>query len=222
MRAPRPTGGYTETNLRIVDVVFAAFAKAAPERAKGCAYGTISGLAIAGVRPDGRRWVMFNFHGGGHGAHVGGDGLNHGNAPLSMATMPPLEINEASYPIVYRQWALRPDSGGAGRLRGGLGAIYEIEMLGEASELTLFCDRGKFAPPGVAGGGPAAMGRYAYEEHGRFKTPALTTKVVGVTLRRGERVRLETPGGGGYGDVAERDPALVARDRRDGYVTELG
>jgi N-methylhydantoinase B len=216
---PRPTGGYTETTLRVIDVIFQAFAQAAPELARGCAYGTISALSIAGRRADGSRWVFFNFHGGGHGAHAGGDGLNHGNAPISMATMPPLEIVEATYPLIYRSWALRPDSGGAGARRGGLGAIYEMELLDQAAELTLFCDRGTKAPPGVAGGGPGALARYAYAQGGTWRTPALVTKEVGVKLAKGDRVRLETPGGGGWGEPAARAPALAERDRAEGYVS---
>jgi N-methylhydantoinase B len=221
VRAPRPTGGYTETNLRIIDVVFQAFAQAAPERASACAYGTISALALSGRRANGQRWVMFSFHGGGHGAHPGSDGLNHGNAPLSMATMPPLEITEANYPVMYTHYGLRPDSGGPGRHRGGLGAIYELELLDGPTELTLFCDRGKYPPPGVVGGEPAARGRYTYCKDGVEESLPLVTKVVGVTLSRGDRVRLESPGGGGYGAPAERDPARAARDRADGYVTEV-
>jgi N-methylhydantoinase B len=216
---PRPTGGYTETTLRVIDVIFQAFAQASPALARGCAYGTISALSIAGRRPDGSRWVFFNFHGGGHGAHAGGDGLNHGNAPISMATMPPLEIVEATYPLLYRSWALRPDSGGAGTRRGGLGAIYEMELLDESAELTLFCDRGTKAPPGVAGGAPGALARYSYAQGGEWRMPALVTKEVGVRLARGDRVRLETPGGGGWGEPAARDPALAARDRAEGYVS---
>ena len=93
------------------------------------AYGTINALSLAGHRADGRRWVMFSFFGGGHGGNIEGDGLNHGNAPISTATIPPLEILEAAYPVMFTQWALRADSGGAGEHRGGLGAIYEIELL---------------------------------------------------------------------------------------------
>ncbi|WP_163335313.1 hydantoinase B/oxoprolinase family protein, partial [Enterobacter hormaechei] len=78
-----------------------------------CAYGTINALSLAGHRQDGRRWVMFSFFGGGHGGHPEGDGLNHGNAPISTATIPPVEILEAAYPVMFTRWALRPDSGGA-------------------------------------------------------------------------------------------------------------
>ena len=114
-RAPKPVGGYTETILRVIDVVFQALAQAAPDRVNGCAYGTINALSLAGHRQDGRRWVMFSFFGGGHGGNPEGDGLNHGNAPISTATIPPLEILEAAYPVMFTRWALRADSGGAGR-----------------------------------------------------------------------------------------------------------
>ena len=158
-RAPRPVGGYTETILRVIDAVFVALSEVAPERVNGCAYGTINALSIAGHRDDGGRFVMFSFFGGGHGGHPAGDGLNHGNAPISMATIPPLEILEAAYPVRFTEWSLRPDSGGAGRFRGGLGAVYEIELLAERAEAFLFGERGRYAPPGVLGGGPAALNR---------------------------------------------------------------
>jgi len=222
VKAPKPVGGYTETILRLIDVVFQALAQAAPQRVNGCAYGTINALSLAGHRQDGRRWVLFSFFGGGHGGHPKGDGLNHGNAPISTATIPPLEILEAAYPVAFRQWALRPDSGGAGRHRGGLGAIYEIELLEEEADLFLFGERGRFAPPGVVGGAPAAINRFSYEQDDGRHSPPMASKLVGARIRRGQAVRLETPGGGGYGPPAERDPAALARDLRLGYVTAEG
>ncbi len=220
--APKPVGGYTETILRIIDLVFVALARAAPERVNGCAYGTINALSMAGHRADGRRWVLFSFFGGGHGGHPEGDGLNHGNAPISTATIPPLEILEAAYPIRFRQWALRPDSGGPGRNRGGLGAVYEIELLEEDCEAFLFGERGRFAPPGVEGGGPGALNRFEWESDAGARTPAMASKTVDIRLRRGQAVRLETPGGGGYGTARARAPAAVAEDVRLGYVTVVG
>ena len=164
--APKPVGGYTETILRLIDVMFQAFQHVAPERVNGCAYGTINALSLAGHRGDGSRWVMFSFFGGGHGGHPEGDGLNHGNAPISTATIPPLEILEAAYPVAFSQWALRPDSGGEGQCRGGLGAIYEIELLEESATAFLFGERGKYAPPGVVGGGPGAPNRFYFDSDG--------------------------------------------------------
>jgi N-methylhydantoinase B len=118
-KRPAPVGGYTETILRVIDVLFCAFAKIRPEAATGCAYGTINALSITGTRPDGSPWVMFSFFGGGLGGNPESDGLSHGNNPISMATIPPAEILEASYPVMFTQWALRPDSAGAGTHRGG-------------------------------------------------------------------------------------------------------
>ncbi len=216
---PRPVGGYTETILRVIDIIFVAFADVAPERSNGCAYGTINALSMAGHRQNGSRWVMFSFFGGGHGGHPEGDGLNHGNAPISTATIPPVEILEAAYPVRFTQWALRPDSGGPGAHRGGCGAVYEIELLEESADAFLFGERGKYAPPGVAGGGPGGLNIFEYPAEGGTANPPMVSKMVGIRLKRGERVRLETPGGGGYGNPADRDRNAIARDVRLGYVS---
>ncbi|MDT3687895.1 MAG: hydantoinase B/oxoprolinase family protein [Pseudorhodoplanes sp.] len=219
--APKPVGGYTETILRMIDTVFVALAQACPGRVNGCAYGTINALSLAGYRKEGRRWVMFSFFGGGHGGHPEGDGLNHGNAPISTATIPPVEILEAAYPVMFTRWALRPDSGGPGRSRGGLGAIYEIELLEQQADVFLFGERGRFAPPGVLGGGAGALNRFAVlRNDGQEERPPMASKWVGIKLAKGDRVRLETPGGGGYGPVTERAATAVLRDIENGYVSD--
>ncbi len=220
VKAPKPVGGYTETILRLIDVVFQAMAQIAPAEAMACAYGTINALSLAGHRANGRRWVMFSFFGGGHGAHSRGDGLNHGNAPISTATIPPLEILEAAYPICFTQWALRPDSGGPGRFRGGLGAIYEIELLETQADVFLFGERGKFPPPGVVGGHAGAANRFVFEQADGEHSPPMVSKMVGIHITQGQKLRLETPGGGGYGDPLSRDPEAVARDVRLGFVSK--
>ena len=219
VKAPKPVGGYTETILRLIDVVFQAVAQIAPDEAMACAYGTINALSLAGHRANGQRWVMFSFFGGGHGAHGHGDGLNHGNAPISTATIPPLEILEAAYPVCFTQWALRPDSGGAGTHRGGLGAIYEIELLEKSADVFLFGERGKFAPRGVAGGGDAAANRFTFEQDDGTHQPPMVSKMIGIKLKQGQTVHLETPGGGGHGDPGKRPAAAIARDVRLGYVS---
>jgi N-methylhydantoinase B len=218
--APKPVGGYTETILRMIDTVFVALAQVCPERVNGCAYGTINALSLAGHRKNGQRWVMFSFFGGGHGGHPEGDGLNHGNAPISTATIPPVEILEAAYPVMFTRWALRPDSGGAGHHRGGLGAIYEIELLEEQADVFLFGERGRFAPPGILGGEPGALNRFTVQRRdGSQQHPPMASKWVGVELEKGDRVRLETPGGGGYGPASERTAEAIQRDLANGYVT---
>jgi N-methylhydantoinase B len=217
---PKPVGGYTETILRVIGVVFGALAKIAPERATAAPFGTINALSLAGYRPGGQRWVMFSFFGGGLGGNPETDGLNHGNNPISMATIPPAEILEAAYPVLFTQWALRPDSAGAGLHRGGLGAIYEIEALSPAgADAFLLGERGRYAPFGVNGGGPAALNVFSWQSDAGQAYPPLASKVTDVRIRKGQRVRLETPGGGGWGDPLARDAAAVARDVRLGYIS---
>lgn len=218
--APKPVGGYTETILRVIGVVFGALAQAMPDKATAAPFGTINALSIAGHTDGGRRYVMFSFFGGGLGGNPETDGLNHGNNPISMATIPPAEILEASYPVMFTQWALRPDSAGAGQHRGGLGAIYEIEALaGTGADVFLLGERGKFPPFGVNGGGPAALNRFTWQTGDGEASPPLASKIADVKLAQGRRVRLETPGGGGWGSPLRREPAAVARDVRLGYVS---
>ncbi|MBR0671643.1 hydantoinase B/oxoprolinase family protein [Neoroseomonas soli] len=217
-KAPKPMAGYTETILRLIGVVFGALAEADPARATAAPFGTINALSLAGHRGDGSRWVMFSFFGGGLGGNPESDGLNHANNPISTATIPPVEILEAAYPVMFTQWALRPDSAGAGEHRGGLGAIYEIEVLTDA-DVFLLGERGKVPPFGVLGGEPAATNRFTWDTAEGKASPPLVSKVTDVKIRAGRRVRLETPGGGGWGPPAQRDPEKVRRDLRLGFIT---
>jgi len=219
VKAPKPVGGYTETILRLIDVVFQAIAQIAPASAMAPAYGTINALSLAGYRESGQRWVMFSFFGGGHGAHANDDGLNHGNAPISTATIPPLEILEAAYPVQFKQWSLRCDSGGAGHKRGGLGAVYKIALLEEKADVFLFGERGKYPPPGVVGGDAALCNHFVYEQDDELLTPPMVSKMVGIKLLRGKTLTLETPGGGGYGDPLTRQVDAVAADVACGFVS---
>ena len=222
--APKPVSGYTETILRMIDVMFSAFAQVAPERVNGAPYGTINALLLSGRRSgaDHRPWILFTFFGGGHGGHPDGDGLNHGNAPISMATIPPVEVFEAAYPVIFTQWGLRPDSGGPGRHRGGLGAVYEIEVLEETADLVVLGERANFAPPGVLGGGHGALNRVRYDQDDGPHTPPMAAKLFGAVLKRGQKVRIESPGGGGFGPVDERSAQAIDEDLALGYVTAEG
>jgi N-methylhydantoinase B len=122
--------------------------------------------------------------------------------------------------VRFTQWALRPDSGGPGLHRGGLGAIYEIAPLMEGdTDVFLLGERGKFPPFGVNGGKAASLNRFLYrDEAGEHGVP-LVTKTTDVKIDRNGYARLESPGGGGFGDPRRRDPSQVARDVRLGYVT---
>ena len=218
--APRPVGGYTETILRLIDIVFAAFAEADPEIAPANGYGTINAVSINGRRPgEARPWVFFSFFGGGLGAHSDGDGLTHGNGSISMATIPPAEILEAAQPVMFTEWGLRADSAGPGRHRGGFGAVYEMELLADRATGFVFGERGRFPPRGIAGGGSGAMDVVTYTQGGAAHAPAMTSKAVGIRLGAGDRIRIESPGGGGFGPARERSPEAVAADVREGLVS---
>lgn len=218
--APRPVGGYTETILRLIDIVFSTFSKVDPGIAPANSYGTINAVSINGRRPgQSRPWVFFSFFGGGLGGHSDGDGLTHGNAPISMATIPPVEILESALPVAFTQWAIRPDSAGPGRHRGGLGAIYEIELLEERGTGFVFAERGKFPPRGIVGGGDAAANFVSYDQDDGPRIPEMTSKAVDIRLKKGQRIHIESPGGGGYGPAFERDPGMVATDVRLGFVS---
>ena len=162
--APKPVGGYTETILRVIDTIFGAFARRCPSgpTVVRSPPSTLS-RSPAGENMAGAR-VMFCFFGGGLGGNPEGDGLNHGNNPISTATIPPVEILESLYPIMFTQWGLRPNFGGAGQHRGGLGAIYEVEALADGgAEVFLLGERGKYPPFGVNGGQAAALNRFVYD-----------------------------------------------------------
>ena len=219
-RLPRPVCGYTETVTRVVDTLFQAIGKARPEISNAAPFGTINALAIAGTRANGEPYVLFTFHGGGHGGNPQSDGLNNGNPAMGMATVPPAEIVEAAYPVLYRSWALRPGSGGVGRQRGGLGTVQEIELLEGNAVVTVFGDRSRFEPPGIAGGGGGARNRVAIDSGAGFVEPPMGSKISGVRLAAGGRVRIETPGGGGYGPASERPAASIERDARLGYTLD--
>lgn len=218
---PRPVAGCAaEVSQRIIDVVFGALGQAMPERVPAAAFSTVSNLAIGGIDPLRGPYVFYSFIGGGYGGSALSDGLTNGCATISLARTQSLEVLEQHYPIRVHQYSVRPDSAGAGRCRGGFGVTLDFELLrGEAVVASLLGDRGSSPPFGAAGGRPAAVARHVFTLQGKPYLPPHLTKDEGVPLRAGDRVRMETPGGGGYGPPRERDPELVARDVRLGYLS---
>ena len=164
---------------------------------------------------DGRRWVMFSFFGGGHGGNPEGDGLNHGNAPISTATIPPLEILEAAYPgDVHRNGRCGRTAAAPGRIAAGSARSTRSSCWTTASRRrSCSASAASLRPLGVAGGEAAALNRFSYRQDDGERTPPMASKMVGVQIARGQRVRLETPGGGGYGDPFDARPG-ARRARR--------
>jgi N-methylhydantoinase B/oxoprolinase/acetone carboxylase alpha subunit len=128
----------------------------------------------------------------------------------------PVEAIEIDYPIRIRRYELAPDTGGSGTFRGGLGIVREYEMLAESASINVRGDRAKFAPGGVHGGQDGSKSRYLLvESGGEREIPSKYS----AQIRRGERLRVTTPGGGGYGPAAARDRALLADDSDNGKIT---
>lgn len=190
-------GGNVETSQRIVDVLLRALAQAIPDRIPAAASGTMNNLTIGGIDPrTGDPFTYYETVAGGMGARQGKPGVSGVHTHMTNSLNTPAEALEYAYPLRVRSYSLRPESGGLGRFRGGDGIVREIEVLTEC-EVTLLAERRSRSPWGLAGGSDGAPGR-AFIQHldgsledrpGKFSS----------RLFKGERIRIETPGGGGWG-----------------------
>ena len=126
---------------------------------------------------------------------------------------------EQAFPVLYRHYALREGSGGAGRHRGGFGLAYEVELLRGEARASFVMDHGRFGPQGVLGGRDGAVNTVTVIRDGKEHVPQHLSKEQDIPLKAGDRVRVETPGGGGYGDPRKRDPEAVRHDVAQGYYT---
>jgi N-methylhydantoinase B len=192
-------GGNVETSQRIVDVLLKALAQAMPGRIPAAASGTMNNLTIGGIDP--RTHSPFAYYetiAGGMGARPGKAGVSGVHTHMTNSLNTPTEALEYAYPLRVRTYSLRTDSGGIGKHRGGDGIVREIEVLADA-EITLLSDRRTRAPYGLSGGSDGAPGRTTIiRSDGSSQT--LPGKF-NVRLLKGEKIRIETPGGGGWGAV---------------------
>ncbi|HKX18336.1 MAG TPA: hydantoinase B/oxoprolinase family protein [bacterium] len=213
--APR-VGGNHETSQRVVDAVFRALAPALPDRIVAGGAGT-SGLVMFGGRDeDGRPFVLYEVHGGGEGAGRARDGTNAVRVHMSNVMNTPVEVIESEYPLRVECCALRPDSGGPGRHRGGLGLRRSYRVLCEGVELSTMIERARVRPWGVFGGGDGVPFRVTCERGGeRLGVGPKENRDV----RRGDLIVLESSGGGGYGPPEDRPAALRRLDLENGYVS---
>jgi N-methylhydantoinase B len=195
---PAPVaGGNVETSQRIVDVLLRSLAHAVPPRVPAASAGTMSNLTIGGVDPrTGEPFTYYETTAGGMGARPGLDGVSGVHTHMTNSLNTPIEALEYAYPFRMRRYAYRLGSGGSGQSRGGDGLIRELELLADA-QVTLLAERRKFRPYGLAGGEEGAAGRaIAIDKDGN------ETELPGkcsLRLKQGDRLRIETPGGGGWG-----------------------
>jgi N-methylhydantoinase B len=191
-------GGNVETSQRIVDTLLRALAQAAPERIPAASAGTMSNLTIGGFDPrTASPFTYYETTAGGMGARPHRDGISGVQTHMTNSLNTPIEALEFAYPFRVRRYSYRPNSGGDGQHRGGDGLIRELELLSDA-EVTLLADRRIFAPYGLSGGAPGALGRaVATDPHSGVETelPGKCSQ----RLASGAVLRIETPGGGGWG-----------------------
>ena len=214
---PAPVNARTATIKRITGAVIGAMAQAMPERAPAASAGELLVLAFGGRRADDTPFVVGELIAGGSGASRGKDGVDAVETDATNCMNLPAEAMEMEAPIRIHRVALRADSGGAGARRGGLGVVREYEILADGVSFSHRGERHVHAAPGLAGGGPGA------KAHSVIRRADGTEEVIPskreTRLNKGDRLVLETAGGGGYGDPAARDPKLMAEDLANGKVT---
>ncbi|MCR8725018.1 hydantoinase B/oxoprolinase family protein [Frigidibacter sp. ROC022] len=220
---PRPVSGCAaEVSQRIAEAVFAALVQALPDRVTAAPAGTSGNFGLGGHDPErGRDYVMYQISGGGYGGSAQGDGLSNGCSTIGISKAPPVEIMEQNFPVLYRRYALHEGSGGAGAQRGGFGLDYEVELLRGTARASFVMDHGRVGPQGALGGAAGGVNRVeVIRADGSVTVPEHLSKAQDIPMAPGDRVRVRTPGGGGYGDPAQRDPAAVAEDVRLGRYSE--
>ena len=215
-------GGNLETSQRVTDVVLGALAGAAPESAVAAGQGTMNNVTVGGIDPrDDSPYAFYETEGGGFGGRAGLDGMDAVHVHMSNTMNTPAEVLETAYPLRVRRYELRPDSGGAGEFRGGLGLRRDIEIRGDRATVSLLAERHESQPYGLVGGDPGASGAAFLLSDGSNSdadAERLPAKVVR-ELDAGEVLSVRTPGGGGYGDPADRDESTIWRDLRLGKLT---
>jgi len=215
---PRPVSGCAaEVSQRIAEAVFAALVEPLPDRVTAAPAGTSGNFALGGYDPArDRNYVMYQISGGGYGGNAFHDGLANGCSTIGISKAPPVEIMEQLFPVVYHRYALREGSGGAGEHRGGFGLDYEVELLRGEAKASFVMDHGRFGPQGVRGGHDGAPNKVEVWQNGALHVPEHLSKEQDIAMKPGDRVRVKTPGGGGYGEPVRRARSLVDEDLRLG------
>ena len=216
---PHAVGGYSDTSGHVIALIALALVNAIPHDAGAAAFQT-GGVAVLSGERGGQPFVATFPYGGGYGATEGCDGLVNGTNIVGMAKFPSIEMTEHEFPIRWDRFGVRENSGGRGQWRGGCGVEYTFTVEQELT-LSILGEQATSPPQGVLGGEPGALNDVSYTLDGVWQRP-VHAKVAAVLLRPGDQVRRCSPGGGGYGPLEDRDPALVARDIKLGYVTPSG
>lgn len=217
-KSPGAVAARTNCSQKVAEAVLRAMAPVLPERVCAGSHGQITNCGFSGVYPEtGKRWVFTDIQGGGAGGRPGKDGKDGQDSHLARFMNTPVEAAEIEYPILTHCYEFIADTGGAGKYRGALGMRKDTEFLVDDVSWARYSDRHVVAAPGLWGGKEGSLAKF-------YLNPGTPAERVAQSkghdyLRLGEIVSIRLPGGGGWGKPAERDPALVLRDVRDGKVT---
>jgi N-methylhydantoinase B len=220
---PAPCGGMVEVKYCVETAVMGALAQALGGRVTGDLKGGGNHCYVGGPDPkSGETFIFYEYPAGGTGAYHGGDGNNTVRAwtESDMTTLQPIEAVEQLYPVRVERTALRPDSGGPGRWRGGLGLTREVRIRTAGSRLSVLAEKAVLPPFGVCGGAAGATNHFWVRRGGRPIEPSsLPGKVSGFPIAPDDVLVMDSSGGGGFGDPLARDLDAVAADLAEGYVT---
>ncbi|MGI9305059.1 MAG: hydantoinase B/oxoprolinase family protein [Gammaproteobacteria bacterium] len=216
---PAPVVGRNAITHTIVNALMMALANVVPERVTAAYYGMSNVYILAGDSGKDRRgWIFFDIEVGGGGGRSEKDGLDCYSQGIHNLANTPIEMVEATYPLRFTRYEFIPDTGGAGKHRGGLGVRRDIEFIDESGSLNTQFDKFKIAPFGLFGGRDGATGKLLLNPGGSDEH-SLASKTVERKLANGDIISMWTQGGGGYGPVEERDPAKIEADLREGKIT---
>ena len=214
-REPAPSGGRAIIQIRIFEVINGALAKALPDKAFA-AFSHWSNPNIGGINEGtGKPFVMYDLMFGGYGAREGHDGAEALSPVVNCANIP-VEVHETINPVLVRRFELMPDTGGAGRWRGGCGIRKDIELRSDKAVMTLLGERHSHKGYGLFGGEPGSLAETVLNPDGNAER--MGSKDVR-PLAKGDVVSFRLNGGGGYGSPRERSPEAIAQDVADGYVS---
>ena len=213
---PAPVAARGLTGFRVANALFGALAKIAPDRVFACEMGGDTGISFGGYDSERRPFVFLEFLFGSWGARPTKDGIDAAASAVVNFSNNPIEIVESEYPLVIERYGYVPDSGGAGKFRGGLALVRQYRFLADEGVLQLRTDRRAHVPYGLQGGrGGTPSTNLLWRDGEMCELPAKCR----LTIRHGDVFRHVLGGAGGWGDPAERDPARVADDVAEGKLS---
>jgi N-methylhydantoinase B len=215
------SAGNVETSMRNADLVLAALAVLAPDRIPAQSGGSMNNVMMGGIDEHGAPWAFYETNGCGMGARPGADGIDAIQAHMTNTRNTPIEVLERTFPLRVVRYEFAERTAGAGRFRGGSGLIRALQVRGGSATVSLLGERHAVRPHGTAGGHDGAAARHAvltHPTHGQAELRELPAKVT-IQLEPGQTLVVQTAGGGGYGEPAQRDPADLARDTAGGIET---